>query len=183
MAEDLLPADDGRTLLAAADAARARGAQRLATDLARQALALADTQAPPSAGDADLPALLEGVRQTWLPVAQARGLVLDLHADPALPGPLPVDGPRLGQILEALVDNAIKLTSQGRVRLQAAWAWGWRWPSAWPRAWAGRSVSTTMRRTAAPSGSACRCLTGRQLLLTESQALTEIHAFPPVKCL
>ena len=122
MAEDLLPADDGRTLLAAADAARARGAQRLATDLARQALALADTQAPPSAGDADLPALLEGVRQTWLPVAQARGLVLDLRADPALPGPLPVDGPRLGQILEALVDNAIKFTSQGRVLRQAAWA-------------------------------------------------------------
>ena len=117
----MLPADDGRTLLAAADAARARGAQRLATDLARQALALADTQAPPSAGDADVPALLEGVRQTWLPVAQARGLVLDLRADPALPGPLPVDGPRLGQILEALVDNAIKLTSQGRVLLQAAW--------------------------------------------------------------
>ena len=91
MAEALLPADDPRTLLAAADAARARGAQRLATDLARQALALADTQAPPSAGDADLPALLEGVRQTWLPVAQARGLVLDLRADPTLPDPLPVD--------------------------------------------------------------------------------------------
>ena len=51
MAEDLLPADDGRTLLAAADAARARGAQRLATDLARQALALADTQAPPPRGE------------------------------------------------------------------------------------------------------------------------------------
>jgi len=81
----------------------------------------ADTQAPPSAGAADVPALLEGVRQTWLPVAQARGLVLDVHADPALPGPLPVDGPRLGQILEALVDNAIKFTSQGRVLLHAAW--------------------------------------------------------------
>jgi signal transduction histidine kinase len=81
----------------------------------------ADTQAPPAAGDADVPALLEGLRQTWQPVAQARGLALALQVDPALPGPMPVDGHQLGQILEVLVDNAIKFTSQGRVLLRAGW--------------------------------------------------------------
>ena len=81
----------------------------------------ADTQAPPAAGDADVPALLEGLRQTWLPVAQARGLALALQVDPVLPGPMPVDGHQLGQILEVLVDNAIKFTNQGRVLLRAVW--------------------------------------------------------------
>ena len=81
----------------------------------------ADAQAPAAAEPADLRALFGSLHQAFQPAALARGLTLVSVVDPALPALLPVDGQRLGQILETLVDNAIKFSHQGTVRLHARW--------------------------------------------------------------
>ena len=83
--------------------------------------AAADAQAPAAAEPADLRALLGALQQAWQGAAQARGLALALQVDAALPLMLPVDGQRLGQILETLLDNAIRFSHQGMVLLCACW--------------------------------------------------------------
>ena len=48
-------------------------------------------------------------------------MLLDLQLPATLPDPLLLDGQRLIQIVDALVDNAVKFGQTGMVRLQARW--------------------------------------------------------------
>jgi signal transduction histidine kinase/ActR/RegA family two-component response regulator len=51
------------------------------------------------------------------PAAQAKGLSLDIDADPAVPSHLIGDRLRLGQVLVNLLSNAVKFTDAGRVTM------------------------------------------------------------------
>jgi len=59
--------------------------------------------------------LLEGLLSSQQKAAAAKGLTLSLHTDPALPEILVGDINRLQQILDHLVDNAIKFTDAGSI--------------------------------------------------------------------
>jgi signal transduction histidine kinase/ActR/RegA family two-component response regulator len=52
--------------------------------------------------------------------AQRKGLRLQGHIDPALPGALHGDRQRLQQVIHKLLDNAVKFTAQGHVALRLA---------------------------------------------------------------
>ncbi|MEL6342977.1 MAG: ATP-binding protein [Myxococcota bacterium] len=56
----------------------------------------------------------------WRPVAQGRGLSLELLVEAGLPEEICTDPVRLRQILSNLLSNAIKFTQCGHVRLRAA---------------------------------------------------------------
>ena len=67
----------------------------------------------------ELPALLEGLRMTFEPQAQAQGLLLKAQWDESLPEWVLVDRLRLRQILMNLLGNALKYTRAGEVCLSA----------------------------------------------------------------
>lgn len=60
--------------------------------------------------------LLEPLR----PVAQEKGLKLELDIDAGVPGLMQTDPMRLGQVLKNLLSNAIKFTEQGAVTLRVS---------------------------------------------------------------
>lgn len=68
------------------------------------------------------PVHLQQFLDGWMPAfsrsAAAKGLHLQQEIDPRLPAWLMADAPRLRQILSHLLDNAIKFTDQGEVRLR-----------------------------------------------------------------
>ena len=86
-----------------------------------------------------------------LPVAQAKGLTLELSVDPALPVAVVGDANRLRQIVGNFVSNAIKFTERGerahRCHVAGRLRWcGWRCSTA-------ASASTPMRSAACSSRS------------------------------
>ncbi len=61
--------------------------------------------------------ITERVTRMFTPVARKAGLPLDVHVDPELPDVLRLDPTRLAQILNNLLSNAFKFTSDGAVTL------------------------------------------------------------------
>jgi signal transduction histidine kinase/CheY-like chemotaxis protein len=64
--------------------------------------------------------LCEGLEQTFLPVAEQRGLAFEIRMDSRVPHTLFTDPTRLQQILKNLLSNAFKFTSKGRVTMSVA---------------------------------------------------------------
>ncbi len=62
--------------------------------------------------------LLQRLRQELQPLADKKGLTLEIAVDDAIPGTLTGDGQRIHQVLFNLVENGIKFTEQGKVKLE-----------------------------------------------------------------
>ncbi len=67
-----------------------------------------------------LEALLVDVARLYTPLAEQRGLRFAVERAPGLRADVQGDGLRLRQVLGNLIDNAIKFTSQGEVRLRVS---------------------------------------------------------------
>ena len=68
----------------------------------------------------DIHALFADVEATFNPRARERGLELSIQVDPGVPAVLVVDDDRLRQVVANLVDNGIKFTRDGHVRITVA---------------------------------------------------------------
>lgn len=66
----------------------------------------------------DLKKLLQDVENNYQPLAQSKKTKLHTALDPALPANLCGDPFRLGQILNNLVNNAVKFTQQGSIAIE-----------------------------------------------------------------
>ncbi len=67
----------------------------------------------------DLHVLLAELGTMFSPQAAARGLALDVHAQPGLPHGIEADPGKVRQVLSNLVSNALKFTEAGGVRVRA----------------------------------------------------------------
>ncbi|MBL8347816.1 MAG: response regulator [Rubrivivax sp.] len=67
----------------------------------------------------DLRGVLQAVQQTYLPLAQAKGLGLELAVETTLPAAVQGDSTRVRQIVGNFVANGIKFTERGQVRVEA----------------------------------------------------------------
>lgn len=81
----------------------------------------ADSGRPHAPADVDLRALLQAAVRSRTEQAQARGLVITVDCDRALPAQVRMDGQRVDQIVSALLDNSLKFSSPGPVQLAARW--------------------------------------------------------------
>ncbi len=77
----------------------------------------ADADAPAVASPTDLRQLLAAVSHKRAAAAQLKGIDVEIVVPEAVPATLRVDGGRLGRILDALLDNAIKFSTRGPVQL------------------------------------------------------------------
>ena len=73
-----------------------------------------------TACDFSLRTLAQEALATQRSAAEQKGLALRLDTEPGLSDAFQGDGPRLRQVLDKLLDNAVKFTEQGTVRLQLA---------------------------------------------------------------
>ena len=64
-----------------------------------------------------LPDLAAELRRQFGPMAEAKGLALEVDLPPDLPETITTDRTRLAQILRNLLSNAVKFTHEGKVRL------------------------------------------------------------------
>jgi PAS domain S-box-containing protein len=67
----------------------------------------------------DLRAVLQAVHQTYLPLARAKGLSLELDVEATLPAAVRGDATRVRQIVGNFVANGVKFTERGSVRIEA----------------------------------------------------------------
>ncbi len=65
----------------------------------------------------DLRAAVTAVTQSVRPLAERKGLSLDVRVDDAVPAVIRGDPGRLGQVLANLLSNALKFTSEGGIRV------------------------------------------------------------------
>ncbi len=79
-----------------------------------------ETEAP-QLGDIDPAGLGEACLDLVRPAAAEAGLALVLEAGPALPPRVRTDERRLRQILRSLLENAVKFSRDGEVRLRLSW--------------------------------------------------------------
>jgi len=85
--------------------------ERLVQDL--QVLAMADAGALPMARERQpIQPLLEQAIASRLPLARAKGVALELHAEPDLPV-IEADATRISQVLDNLLENALRHTPRG----------------------------------------------------------------------
>lgn len=84
----------------------------------------ADTRTPSQLSDWDLRSWLAAALQARHEAADSKGLRLVVDCATAVPERVRADRSRLGQILEALLDNALKFSSPGAVRVEAGWSTG-----------------------------------------------------------
>jgi signal transduction histidine kinase/DNA-binding response OmpR family regulator len=68
--------------------------------------------------------LVDAQYKTFQPMAQQKGLQLNVAIDEGLPVQIETDGQRLGQILKNLISNALKFTDKGEVALRVSQALG-----------------------------------------------------------
>jgi PAS domain S-box-containing protein len=73
-----------------------------------------------TACDFSLRTLAQEALATQRSAAEQKGLALRLDTEPGLSDAFQGDGPRLRQVLDKLLDNAVKFTDHGSVRLQLA---------------------------------------------------------------
>src|SRR4051794_10458368 len=73
-------------------------------------------------GKLDVPSLCSAVEETFLPVAEQKGLAFIVSMDPDTPLMIDTDEQRLRQVLRNLLSNAFKFTDAGRVTLHLATA-------------------------------------------------------------
>ncbi|MEZ5454011.1 MAG: response regulator [Thiothrix sp.] len=71
-------------------------------------------------GDVALAPMLSDLAETTRQQAVAKGLMFEEHVAPDLPQTIRTDGQRLRQVLQNLLDNAVKYTAAGQVRLSVA---------------------------------------------------------------
>lgn len=71
-----------------------------------------------------LPTLIEDMRAMFLPLALEAGLAFQVEQPASLPEHVLLDGLRLRQVIINLVNNALKFTEQGFVRLRVNWRRG-----------------------------------------------------------
>lgn len=64
--------------------------------------------------------MLQRLLEPLRPMAQDKGLALELDIDPAVPTTLQTDPQRLGQVLKNLLSNALKFTQRGTVALRVS---------------------------------------------------------------
>ncbi len=105
----------------------AHSSARMALNLCNDVLDLAKLDAGKfelKAAAVDLHALVAECAAVFTVPAQAKGVSLRWHCDPALPTPLLGDGLRLQQVLMNLLSNATKFTERGRIDLAVSWLGG-----------------------------------------------------------
>ncbi len=64
--------------------------------------------------------LSDELRGLWAPMAHQKGLSLEVKVDEGLPAAVKVDGLRLRQVLNNLINNAVKFTERGSVTLHVS---------------------------------------------------------------